>query len=83
VAKTYTVGLVRERLSDALDAAQRGEAVFIERRNVTYRLSVEPAKRKQKSTKPRIEIVDPAVVDGQWTWEWTGGELGFHARPRT
>jgi antitoxin (DNA-binding transcriptional repressor) of toxin-antitoxin stability system len=80
--KKYTVGMVRERLSEALDEAQSGEQVFIQRRGVRYRLSVEPARRGKKTTKPRIEIVDPAVADGQWTWDWANGQLRFRARRR-
>jgi putative ABC transport system permease protein len=29
-----------------------------------------------------IEIVDPAVADGQWTWDWANGQLRFRARRR-
>lgn len=81
--KKYSVGMVRERLSEALDEAQRGEPVFIQRRGVEYRLSVEPAKRRKKVTRPKIEIIDPAVAGGQWTWEWSRGAVRFRARPRT
>lgn len=78
----YTVGLVRERLSEALDEAQRGEPVIIQRRGVEYRLSVEPAKRAKKRAAPKIEILDPAVADGQWTWDASGGQARFRARRR-
>jgi antitoxin (DNA-binding transcriptional repressor) of toxin-antitoxin stability system len=80
--KKYSVGMVRERLSEALDEAQRGEPVFIQRRGVEYRLSVEPPKRRKKPARPKIELIDPAVAAGQWTWDWSGGELTFRARPR-
>ena len=81
--RKYTVSMVRERLSDALDEAQRGEEVFIQRRDVTYRLSVEPARRAKRTTKPRIEIVDPAVAQGQWTWDWADGRVQFRTRRRS
>jgi antitoxin (DNA-binding transcriptional repressor) of toxin-antitoxin stability system len=80
--KKYSVGMVRERLSEALDEAQRGEPVFIQRRGVEYRLSVEPPKRRTKPTRPKIELIDPAVAGGQWTWDWSNGTLTFRARPR-
>ena len=82
--KKYTVGMVRERLSEALDEAQRGEPVVIQRRGVEYRLTVEPARpRRKKAAAPRIEIVDPAVAGGQWTWDWSDGQLEFRPRRRS
>ncbi len=82
--KKYTVGMVRERLSEALDEAQRGEPVVIQRQGVQYRLTVEPARpRRKKAAAPRIEIVDPAVAGGQWTWDWSDGQLEFQPRRRS
>ena len=71
--KRYTVSRVRERLSEALDEADKGVPIIIERKGVRYRLAVEnPASaRKAKARQPHIEILDPAVADGQWTWDWT------------
>jgi len=81
--KKYTVALVRERLSEALDYAHSGEPVFIQRKGVTYRLSVEPTKRKaRRPSKPQIEILDPSISEGQWTWDWSGGGLAFRGRKR-
>jgi hypothetical protein len=81
--KKYTASFVRERLSDALDQAELGEDVFIERRGVTYRLSVEKPRRSRRSAAPRrIEILDKAVEAGEWAWDWQGGELRFRAERR-
>ncbi len=80
--KKYTVGMVRERLSEALDQAERGEPVLIVRGSVTYRLSVEQPSTSRKSRSPRIEILDRAVEAGQWTWDWSDGQLQFRARTR-
>jgi hypothetical protein len=80
--KKFTVAMVRERLSDALDAALGGEPVFIERKGVTYRLSVEPAKKPRSARKPRLDVLDPALLDGQWTWGWKDGAVRFQARKR-
>lgn len=77
--KNYPVSVVRERLSQALDEAQRGEPVFIERAGVTYRLSVELPTRRPKRRRPTIEVLDPAVTAGEWTWEPSGGALRFTA----
>ncbi len=80
--KLYTVSQVRERLSDALDEAERGFEVFIERRGARYRLSRAPARARRPAgkRKPRIDVLDPAIDDGNWTWAWTPGRMAF--RPR-
>lgn len=79
----YTVAQVRERLASALDEADRGLPVYIERRGVRYRLSLEPqAPRPVKRRGSRVEVVDPAVAEGAWTWEWTAEGLDFQAAPR-
>jgi antitoxin (DNA-binding transcriptional repressor) of toxin-antitoxin stability system len=78
--KKYKVWMVRERLSEALDYARAGEPVFIERKGVTYRLSVEPATKKKAPAKARLEVLDPALTAGDWSWDWSGGELKFRAR---
>jgi hypothetical protein len=80
IVKMYTVATLRRRLADALDETERGVPVIIERRGVRYRLSVETATPRRRVPQSIIEIVDPAVADGQWTWEWTTAGLRFHDR---
>ena len=81
--KRYTSSQVRERLADVLDAAERGEEVVVERRGVRYSIraeeSVRPARRLRT---PMIEIVDPAVARGEWTWKWKPGGPTFSSRRR-
>jgi hypothetical protein len=81
--KRYTVSLVRERLSEALDEADRGVPVIIERKGVRYRLAVDKPARGGRTRQPLIEILDPAVADGQWTWAWTSRGLRFRGKQRT
>ena len=81
--KKLTVAMVRERLSEALDSALGGEPVFIERKGVTYRLSVEPAPKARKTRQPMLEVLDPALLDGRWTWDWKDGQLRFRSRPQS
>jgi len=81
--KRYTVSLVRERLSEALDEAEKGVPVIIERKGVRYRLAVDKPASARKARQPQVEILDPAVADGQWTWNWTPGGLKFRAKRRT
>lgn len=77
----YTVAQLRGRLAAALDEAERGVPVVIERRNVRYVLRVE-----SKPPRPRrpsvIDTVDPVIASGQWTWTWTPGRLQVRRRPR-
>ena len=83
MSKRYTVARVRARLSDALDEAERGVPVIIERRGTRFQLSVAPVRtgRPAKRT-PKIEILDSAVADGRWNWHWTPEGLRFRARRR-
>jgi antitoxin (DNA-binding transcriptional repressor) of toxin-antitoxin stability system len=81
--KRYTSSELRVRLAEVLDAAERGEPVVIERRSTRFVLRAEPVRpRIRRARRPFIEIVDPAVADGQWTWGWSSGGLTFRARPR-
>jgi hypothetical protein len=79
--KRYTASVARERLAEALDHADRGVPVVIERKGVRYRITREfRTTRKRSARQPRLEILDRAVADGQWTWE--PGPRGFAFRPR-
>jgi len=79
--KKYSVARVRERLSEALDRAEQGKPVFIERRGVTYELTVRTPAARRKNGAPHIEVLDPLLVrSGEWTWEWKDGGLKFRAR---
>ena len=78
--KKYSVSLVRERLSEALDAADQGQPVLIERRGVTYELTVRKAPGRRKKGTPQIEILDRAIAGGNWTWEWKKGDLQLRTR---
>lgn len=80
--KRYTVSLVRERLAEALDEADKGVPVIIERKGVRYRVVVDRPASERKARQPRIEILDPAVAKGQWTWNWAPGGLRFQGKRR-
>jgi antitoxin (DNA-binding transcriptional repressor) of toxin-antitoxin stability system len=79
MSKRYTVAHVRERLSDALDEAERGVPVFIERHGTRFQLSLAPEKAPRTARTPKIEILDPAVAEGRWTWEWTPEGVKFRS----
>lgn len=82
MGKRYTVAAVRERLAEALDEAEKGIPVIIERRGVRYRLTVDRTEPPVRRRAPRITIVDPAVREGTWNWEWTPDGFSFQGKPR-
>jgi len=76
--KRYPVAVLRERLAEALDAAYAGVPVVIERKGVRYRLTREAAPKKSRAVRsPLFEIVDPAVMAGDWTWDWSPEGVTF------
>jgi hypothetical protein len=76
--KRYPVAVLRERLAEALDAAYHGIPVVIERKGVRYTLTREAQPKKRAAARARMfEIVDPAVIAGDWTWEWKPGAMSF------
>jgi hypothetical protein len=80
--KRYTVSQARERLADVLDEAERSGSVVIERRDVQYVIRPRRALRSPRSRRSVIEVLDPAVADGQWTWDWTAKGPKFKDRRR-
>jgi len=81
--KQYTTANAKQKLSILLDAAERGESVIIERRGVRFRVQREGhTSRKRTSGRPVIEIVDPAIAQGQWQWQWKANGLHFSKRQR-
>ena len=77
--KRYTVVQARERLSTVLDEAEQGKPVFIERRGVRYQVSVVASHRRRRKAAPAIEITDPAIENGQWSWTWGAQGVSFRA----
>jgi antitoxin (DNA-binding transcriptional repressor) of toxin-antitoxin stability system len=80
--KRYTVVQARERLSTVLDEAEQGAPVIIERRGVRYQVSVVAASRRRRKSAPRIQVLDPAVDEGQWSWTTGADGLSFRRRKR-
>ena len=83
--KRYSVAQARIHFSHLLDAAEAGDAVVIERRGTRFRLETDRsgggrAVRRTAGQRRIIEHVDPAVMAGEWTWEWAGTGLRFKAR---
>jgi hypothetical protein len=83
IMKRYSVSLVWERLADALDEAERGLTVIIERRGVLYRLSVDVPQKRRRSRPSRIAVIHSAIEQGQWSWTWTPGGVRLKGRRRS
>lgn len=82
IMKRYSVAEVRQRLSDALDEADAGRVVVVERRGVRYRLVREPVPQPRTPPSGSVEILDPAVETGQWTWAPRADGLEFRPTSR-
>jgi antitoxin (DNA-binding transcriptional repressor) of toxin-antitoxin stability system len=80
--KRYTVAVVRERLAEALDEAEKGHPVIIERRGVRYTLTVQRQKAPRRRVGRLLSVRDKAISDGQWSWESGTGGLRFRGRER-
>ena len=84
--KRYSASEARKRISDVLDGAEQGEAVVIERKGVRFRVVVDragPARALSRGVAPSIEILDPEVESGNWTWRLGRRGLAFVARAST
>jgi len=80
--KRFSAAQARQQFSAVLDSAERGEAIVVERRGVRFCLHVESGKRRSKHRAPVIELLDPAVASGNWTWKWGSKGLRFWARKK-
>lgn len=81
--KRYSTAQARESFAELLDAAEAGRSVVIERRGVRFVLRADrPGRRPPKSRRRVIQVVDPAVTAGQWTWTWRRQGLEFAPRRR-
>lgn len=78
--KRFSAAAARQKLSHLLDVVEQGEGVVIERRGVQFEVVSRNASRRRTPPPSLIEWVDPAVNQGQWTWEAKKGELEFAPR---
>jgi hypothetical protein len=81
--RRYSAAQARIHFSRLLYAAEAGDPVVIERRGVRFRLQSNRCSKSRVAARHSIvEYVDPAVLQGQWTWAWAGGGVRFAARRR-
>jgi antitoxin (DNA-binding transcriptional repressor) of toxin-antitoxin stability system len=79
--KRLSAAVARQRFSDLLDAAERGENVVIERRGVQFELVSRASAQGRRRRRSVIEWIDPAVESGQWSWELGSNGLAFVSPP--
>lgn len=77
----YTATQARQNFARVLDQAATGRPVTIERGKLRFRLVLDGKRRGHSPAASVIEILDPVVAGGNWTWQ--SGKTGLLFRPRT
>jgi hypothetical protein len=80
--KRYRVAEAREQFAAVLDEADASGAVAIERGDVRYVIKPQRRRRAAPRQPPRIDVLDPAIDSGQWTWDLTAAGVRFRAGTR-
>lgn len=80
VKRHLKVAEARARFGEVLDEAEKGMAIVIERRGVRFRVIAETAHAASSSKTALFDFVDPAVIDGQWSWKSGPRGLAFDRR---
>jgi antitoxin (DNA-binding transcriptional repressor) of toxin-antitoxin stability system len=78
----FTATQARQNFSRILDQAAGGHPVTIERGKLRFRVVVEDKRRAPRTARRLIEILDPAVADGNWTWQANKKGLAFKRRDK-
>ena len=64
----FTASQARQNFARVLNQAAGGQSVTIERGKLRFRLVLDEKRRAPQTARPVIEILDPAVASGSWTW---------------
>jgi antitoxin (DNA-binding transcriptional repressor) of toxin-antitoxin stability system len=78
----FTATQARQNFARILDQAAGGQPVTIERGKLRFRVVMETKRRSPRAAKCLIEILDPAVAEGNWTWQADKKGLSFKRRGR-
>ncbi len=67
----YSVTEARKQIARVLDDAEKGNGVLIERKGVFFRVLLETSNRLPPRSRrpPPIEVLDPAIDAGDWSWD--------------
>jgi antitoxin (DNA-binding transcriptional repressor) of toxin-antitoxin stability system len=79
----FTASQARQNFARVLDQAAGGQPVTIERGRLRFRLVLEERRGALRTARPVIEILDPAVANGDWTWRTGRAGLSFKRRTKT
>ncbi len=78
----FTASQARQNFARVLDQAAGGQSVTIERGKLHFRLVLDEKRRAPRTARPVIEILDPAVANGDWTWRHGRAGLSFKQRSK-
>ena len=78
----FTASQARQNFARVLDQAAGGQSVTIERGKLRFRVVLDEERRAPRPARPVIEILDPAVANGDWTWRPGKAGLSFKQRTR-
>ena len=78
----FTASQARQNFARVLDQAASGQSVTIERGKLHFRLVLDEKRRAPRTAGPIIEILDPAVANGDWTWRQRRAGLSFKQRTK-
>ena len=78
----FTASQARQNFANVLNQAAGGQSVTIERGKLRFRLVLDERRRAPRTARPVIEILDPAVANGDWTWRHGRAGLSFKQRTK-
>ena len=78
----FTASQARQNFAYVLNQAAGGRPVTIERGKLRFRLVLDEKRRAPRTARPVIEILDPAVANGDWTWRHGRAGLSFKQRTK-
>jgi hypothetical protein len=83
VTKHYSsVASLRADLAGALDHAERGEVVEVERRGRVFVLRAAAVPARREASTPFFELLDQGLLEDGWSWELQNGSLELRPAAR-
>jgi antitoxin (DNA-binding transcriptional repressor) of toxin-antitoxin stability system len=78
----FTATQARQSFARVLDQAAGGQSVTIERGTQRFRVILEGKRKPGAAPQSVIEVLDPAVSDGNWTWKLSRSGMSFKTRTK-
>jgi prevent-host-death family protein len=82
--KRYSASQFRQNLSRALDEAEQGQPVVVDRAGRRFRIVPEVSSNRARKAEPIFRLAQRDLLDRGWSWTWTerGLSLRVGKRPR-